>query len=208
MAIFASKIRTVTYSRGPAQGDTATPTCSRRGHDLNMLSKWSFSAGEANWNVSPVLLSTRNKKFNWAWEANGNNRIFRKGFRSLRIEGSVLEHRRSLPNSNAVMCKPFPTKSSKLKFIFMCCSMGCFPSYNDEQYCHMRPESRNKPLPDNGSLTHISMRTRPKEHFLGNGSLTLFGDSAFMSLWEIIVWRGVLESLEAVVSLRLKNSLW
>jgi hypothetical protein len=33
----------------------------------------------------------------------------------------------------------------------------------------MRPESRNNPLPDNASLTHVSMVTSRKTHLLGNG---------------------------------------
>lgn len=36
------------------------------------------------------------------------------------------------------------------------------------QYCDTRPESWNNPLPDNSSLTHISM-TSQKNHMLGNG---------------------------------------
>jgi hypothetical protein len=33
-----------------------------------------------------------------------------------------------------------------------------------------RPESLNNPLPDNGSLTHVSVTTTEK-HLVGNGSV-------------------------------------
>jgi hypothetical protein len=35
----------------------------------------------------------------------------------------------------------------------------------------MRPESPNTPLPDNGSLIHVSVITSRKEHLLSNGSV-------------------------------------
>jgi hypothetical protein len=39
----------------------------------------------------------------------------------------------------------------------------------------MRPESWNKPLPDNGSLTKVSVTRSQKNHLLGNGSVNTTG---------------------------------
>jgi hypothetical protein len=47
----------------------------------------------------------------------------------------------------------------------LCSCQMCYFLLSWVTHCDMRPESRNNPLPDNGSLTHVSVTTSRKKTF-------------------------------------------